>query len=257
MKNTIQYNFEGKTALVTGAGSGIGHATAKAFAAAKAFVVLADVKKEEIETVANEINAAGGSALTVTCDVSNDGQVKAMIQKTVSTFGSLDMAFNNAGIISHFTPAIDISSEEWSRIIATNLRGVWNCLKEEVGQMLKQRGGSIVNCSSLAGLVASPGQAAYGATKHGVLGLTKTIGLEYASQGIRINAVCPGTIETPMIPFLVDGDEKVHERFVKSAPIGRLGKPEEIADAVLWLCSSGASYVIGHALAVDGGYVAQ
>jgi len=189
--------------------------------------------------------------------VSNDDQVASMIERTVSNFGRLDAAFNNAGVMQRRVETADISGDEWDRVMAINLRGVWSCMKEELRQMLRQGGGAIVNCSSIGGVIGNPGLAAYHAAKHGVLGLTQTAALEYAARGIRINAVCPGTIKTPMVQSMISGDSKVLDEMVKDEPIGRLGEPEEIAAAVLWLCSSGASFVVGHALLVDGGYTAR
>ena len=175
----------------------------------------------------------------------------------MSTFGRLDAAFNNAGVMQRRVDTADITDDEWDRVMAINLRGVWSCMKYELRQMLRNGGGAIVNCSSLGGVVGNPGLAAYHAAKHGVIGLTKTAALEYATRGIRINAVCPGAIDTPMAQTLTGGDPKVLAELVKDEPIGRLGEPEEIAAAVLWLCSPGASYVVGHALLVDGGYTAR
>ena len=180
-----------------------------------------------------------------------------MIDQTVSTFGRLDAAFNNAGVMQRRVDTADITDDEWDRVMAINLRGVWSCMKYELRQMLRNGGGAIVNCSSLGGVVGNPGLAAYHAAKHGVIGLTRTAALEYATRGIRINAVCPGSIDTPMAQSLTGGDPTVLAELVKDEPIGRLGQPEEIAAAVLWLCSPGASYVVGHPLLVDGGYTAR
>jgi len=180
-----------------------------------------------------------------------------MVDRTVSTFGRLDAAFNNAGVQSPALETADVSGEEFDRVNAINLRGVWACMKHELRQMREQGSGAIVNCSSIGGVVGNPGLAAYHAAKHGVLGLTQTAALEYAARGIRINAVCPGTIKTPMVQSMTGGDSKALAEMVKDEPIGRLGEPEEIAAAVLWLCSSGASFVVGHALLVDGGYTAR
>ena len=249
-------SFNGKVALVTGAGSGMGLATAKAFAEAGASLVLADIQEEAVRAEASQLEASGRKALAIRCDVSDDGQVASMIERTVSSFGRLDAAFNNAGVMQRRVDTADISGDEWDRVMAINLRGVWSCMKYELRHMLRQ-GGAIVNCSSIGGVIGNPGLAAYHAAKHGVIGLTQTAALEYAARGIRINAVCPGTIKTPMVQSMIGGDSNVLAEMVKDEPIGHLGEPEEIAAAVLWLCSPGASFVVGHALLVDGGYTAR
>src|SRR5207244_3748989 len=197
---------------------------------------------------------AGHKAVAIRCDVAAEAQVKAMVEQTVSTFGRLDAAFNNAGVQSPVAETADASGEEFDRVNGINLRGVWNCMKYELLQMRKQSSGAIVNNSSLGGLVGIAGRGVYHASKHGVLGLTKSAALEYASRGIRINAVCPGTIETPMVTGMLEREPDAMKEIMRVTPIGRLGRAEEIADAVLWLCSPGASFVIGQALAVDGGY---
>jgi len=253
----MNHSFAGKVALVTGAGSGIGLATAKAFGEAGASVVLADRREDAVRALAEGLSASGGKALAVRCDVTDDTQVASMIDRTVSAFGRLDAAFNNAGVMQRRVDTAEISGDEWDRVMAINLRGVWSCMKYELPQMLRNGGGAIVNCSSIGGVIGVPGLAAYHAAKHGVIGLTKTAALEYATRKIRINAVCPGTINTPMAESLTGGDPKILAEFLKDEPIGRIAEPEEVAAAVLWLCSPGASYVVGHALLVDGGYTAH
>jgi len=250
-------SFENKVALVTGAASGMGLATAKAFAEAGAAVALADVNEVAVRSATEDLVAGGHKAIGIRCNVADEAEVAAMIQQTVAAFGRLDAAFNNAGIQSPAAETADVSADTFDRINAVNLRGVWSCMKYELLQMREQEDGAIVNCSSLGGLVGVPGRAAYHAAKHGVLGLTKSAALEYAARGIRINAVCPGIINTPMVAGMLVGEEEVMREMMKDVPIGRLGRAGEIAAAVLWLCSPGASFVIGHALAVDGGYTAR
>lgn len=251
-------SFAGKVALITGAASGMGLATAKAFASASAAVVLADVNEAAVRAAADELAAGGAQTLAVRCDVADEAQVKSMVDQAVTKFGRLDAAFNNAGVQSPPVEVADMDGEEFDRVNSINLRGVWNCMKYELIQMRKQGSGAIVNCSSLGGLVGVAGRSAYHATKHGVLGLTKSAALDYAARGIRINAVCPGIISTPMLDSMISGGEDdLIKEMLKEQPIGRLGKPEEIASAVLWLCGPGSTFVIGHALAVDGGYTAR
>ena len=246
--------FKDKVALVTGGGSGMGRATAKAFAKAGAKVVVADISDKSVHATVDEIVKGSGKALGICCDVANEAQVAAMVKQAVSTFGRLDAAFNNAGVQSPIAETADASGEEFDRVMAINLRGVWNCMKYELLQMREQGSSAIVNCSSLGGLVGIADRGVYHASKHGVLGLTKSAALEYAHRNIRINAICPGIIETPMVAGMMAKEEEAMKELMKEVPIGRLGQPQEIADAVFWLCSPGASYIIGHALVVDGGY---
>jgi NAD(P)-dependent dehydrogenase (short-subunit alcohol dehydrogenase family) len=251
----VNISFESKVALVTGAGSGLGLATAKAFAESGASVVLADSNEMAAGSAAKELTAQGHKALAIRCDVADDAQVEAMVQQTVAAFGRLDAAYNNAGIQNILAETADSSRNDYDRVMAVNLRGVWSCMKFELQQMRRQGSGAIVNCSSLGGLVGGAGRGTYHAAKHGVLGLTKSAALEYASRGIRINAICPGLIQTPMSDQMIaSGQAEALDTLRKAVPMERVGRAEEIADAVLWLCSSAASYVTGQSLAVDGGF---
>jgi NAD(P)-dependent dehydrogenase (short-subunit alcohol dehydrogenase family) len=249
--------FRGKVAFVTGASSGIGRATAIAFAQAGAAVVVADVLVEGGSETVGLIERAGGRAIFLRCDVSRADDVRNALDRTMEAFGRLDYAFNNAGVEGQQASTVDCTAANWDRVIGINLTGVWLCMKHQVPLMLRQGGGAIVNCSSVAGLVGFPGIPAYVASKHGVIGLTRTAALEYAKSNIRVNAVCPGVIQTPMIDRFTHGEARIQMQLMEGEPVGRVGTPEEVADAVLWLCSDGASFVTGHALAVDGGWVAQ
>ena len=250
---TNPLDFSGKVALVTGAASGMGLATAQAFAEAGAAVVLADFKEDAVKAAGQKFVAAGHKALAVRCDVSDDAQVAAMVDRTVAEFGRLDAAFNNAGVMARIAPIADSTREDWDRVIGINLRGVWSCMKHELREMERQGSGAIVNNASVGALTGNPGIASYIAAKHGVVGLTRTAALEYVKRGIRVNAVNPGLIDTQIARDVVNRDEQAYAEIAKNVPIGRAGRPEEIASAVLWLCSPGASYVVGHALTVDGG----
>ncbi|MFI0232648.1 glucose 1-dehydrogenase [Streptomyces sp. NPDC017086] len=251
------YDFTGQVAFVTGASSGMGLATARAFATAGAAVALADIDEAAVHQAARELTDAGHRALALVCDVTDEQQVAAAVDRTADTFGRLDMAYNNAGIQVPPTDAAEESADQFDRVNAVNLRGVWACMKHELRHMRVQGSGAVVNCSSLGGLVGLPGRASYHATKHGVIGLTTSAALEYAPRGIRVNAVCPGTIDTPMVSDMIAKGELDRAAAQASQPINRLGTADEVAQAVLWLCSPGAGFVVGVALPVDGGYVAQ
>jgi NAD(P)-dependent dehydrogenase (short-subunit alcohol dehydrogenase family) len=253
----MEISFDGQVALVTGAAVGMGLATAQAFAATGAAVALADVDQDAAQAEADKLVAAGHQAIGIGCDVADDEQVQATVRQTVEAFGGLHAAFNNAGVMTPTVETADADPLEFDRVTAINLRGVWTSMKYELAHMREHGGGAIVNCSSIGGLIGIPGVAIYHGAKHGVIGLTRSAALEYASRGIRINAVCPGTIDTPMVARMVAEDPARMEHLIAAEPIGRLGRPHEIANAVLWLCSPLSSYVVGHALAVDGGYTAQ
>ena len=247
--------FENKVAIITGGSFGIGKAAAIAFAKRGAKVVIADWV-EDNETI-NIIQSSGGDAIFVKCDVSNDASVKAMVEKTITQYGRLDYAFNNAGVEGFSAPIHECTNENWERTIGVNLKGVWLCMKYEIPLMLQQGKGAIVNNASIAGLVGFPNIPAYVASKHGVIGLTKNAALEYAKLGIRANAVCPGVIKTPMIDRFTGKNKEVEKQFETMEPVGRLGEPEEVAEAVVWLCSEASSFITGDAIPVDGGWVAQ
>jgi NAD(P)-dependent dehydrogenase (short-subunit alcohol dehydrogenase family) len=253
----VTYDFNGQVAFVTGASAGMGASTARAFADAGAAVALVDLDHDAVEQLAGEFISEGRQALALRCDVSDEGDVAEAVTRTVQQFGRLDMAFNNAGIMLPPTDLADEPAAAFTAVTGVNLRGVWASMKHELGQMRSQGSGSIVNCSSLAGLVGGASRATYSATKHAVLGLTKSAALQYAPLGIRVNAVCPGTIATPMVDRMTSSGELNLDATLAVTPMARLGTGEEIAAAVLWLCSSASSYVTGVALPVDGGYTAQ
>ena len=245
-------------ALVTGAGSGIGRATALAFARAGYATVLSDVDGEAGREVLEEAKATGSAAILVRCDVGEPDDVEALFEEVERSFGRLDAAFNNAGIEGSVGSTLDCSRENWDRILAVNLTGVWLCMRHELRRMLSQEsGGVIVNCSSVAGLVGFAGLPAYVASKHGVVGLTRAAALEYATSKVRVNAVCPGAIATPMLERIMETSDETRDAVLSGEPVGRLGSPEEIASAVLWLCGDGASFVTGQAFAIDGGWTAR
>jgi NAD(P)-dependent dehydrogenase (short-subunit alcohol dehydrogenase family) len=253
----MNITFENKVALVTGAASGLGLATAQAFAEAGASVVLADVNEKGVQWAAQEIGGKGHKTLAVTCDVADDAQVEAMVKQTIATFGRLDAAYNNAGVQNVLAETADSPRDDYDRIMAINLRGVWSCMKFELQHMREQGSGAIVNCSSLGGLLGGARRGTYHAAKHGVIGFTRSAALEYATRGIRVNAVCPGMIQTPMSDQMIAAGQGAElEAMMKTyVPMQRLGRAEEIADAVLWLCSPAASYVTGQSISVDGGFV--
>lgn len=255
--NNPSYDYTGKVALVTGASMGLGFAAAKAFAVAGASVMLSDINEVTLKEATGKLLAEGYKVSGFVCDVSVEAQAAVLVDQTVTTFGGLDMAFNNAGVGGPTGDITEESFEDFDRVNAVNLRGVWTCMKHELRYMRTQQSGAIVNCSSLGGLVGGALRGAYHAAKHGVVGLTKSVAIDYAAKGIRVNAVCPGVFDTPMLQQLTARSPETIPLFEKAQPIGRVGIADELAAAVLWLCSPGASFVIGAALPVDGGYTAQ
>jgi NAD(P)-dependent dehydrogenase (short-subunit alcohol dehydrogenase family) len=246
--------MEGKVALVTGAASGLGFATAKAFAEAGAAVALADWDENAVQAAADQLVAEGYKTLAIKCDVSDDKQVKEMVDKTITAFGRLDYAYNNAGVQNELAEAADQTREDFDRVNGINYRGVWSCMKYELQQMRKQESGAIVNCSSIGGIRAGAQRGVYHGAKHGVIGLTVSAAVEYAGRGIRINCISPGLFQTAMSDQMIAaGQKEALDGMLAMVPIGRLGRPEEIASAVLFLCSDAASMVVGHNLVVDGG----
>lgn len=243
--------FEGKTAFVTGAASGIGHATATAFATEGARVAVTDRDAAALQEVERDLKAAHADVVGILCDVSKPDEVRAAVDRTVKTFGRIDCAFNNAGVENKATPLAEVEIEEWDRILNINLRGAFLCMKHELAQMLKQGGGVIVNTSSGAGIRGVAGGSAYAASKHAIIGMTKSAALDYAKSNIRVNAVLPGNIATPMMERFTGGDI---QKAIDLEPVGRLGKPEEIAEAVLWMCSDLGGFVTGASIVVDGGW---
>ncbi|MDV8079562.1 glucose 1-dehydrogenase [Rhodococcus sp. IEGM 1370] len=249
---TITYNFTDKVVLITGGGSGIGLETARAFGLAGARVAVADISADNGNKAVADIRAAGGIADYFRVDVGDDDSVRSMVDAVVSVFGGLDIAHNNAGIEGRNVPLCDVPSDNWRRVIDVDLSSVFYCLKAEIPAMIARGGGVIVNTASASGLIGGYNLSAYTAAKHGVVGLTKAAAMDYGSQNIRINALCPGPIDTP---FIDDLPSNFRERLVFATPLGRLGSAKELAQAVMWLCSEGSTYVTGHALAVDGGTV--
>lgn len=252
----MKIRFDEKVAFVTGAAGGIGFAAAKMFAEAGARVAMADIDRAGIARAASLLGKEGYDVLPLAFDVADEGQVEEAVRETVERFGRLDLAYNNVGIHAPVCPLAEAGRKDFDRVVAVNLGGVWNCTKHEIRTMLKNGadGGCIVNCSSQSGLVGTAGIAAYTASKHAVLGLTRCAALEYAGKGIRINAICPGTTDTPMVQRAASGAPEHMQAIIGGIPLGRMGIPEEIASAVLWLCSDYAGFAVGQTLAIDGGY---
>mgnify|MGYP006287636061 CR=1 FL=1 len=246
-----------RVALVTGAGSGIGRATALAFARDGWDVVVSDMNEERNDETARHIQRMGHNVLAETADISRPADLERLFEDTRAAFGRLDAACNNAGIEGDQAPTADCTIDNWDRVLSVNLKGTWLCMKHEIPLMLESGGGSIVNVASVAGMVGFAGMPAYVASKHGMNGLTKTAALDYATENIRVNAVCPGAIETPMIDRFTDGEAEGREQLEAMHPVGRMGTPDEVADAIIWLCSEEASFVTGHIMPIDGGLTAR
>jgi len=249
--------LENKVALITGGGSGLGRAAAIKFAQEGAKVVVGDVSEEISEKTVSLIRENGGEAISVRADVSNSSEVQAMVKKAVDTYGRLDCAYNNAGVAAPPRVTPETTEEDWDRILGVNLKGVWLCMKYEIPEMLKQNKGSIVNASSMLGLIGLAKRSAYAASKHGVIGLTKVAALEYAEAGIRVNAICPSVVITPIVENIIASDPQAESKLLSMIPMGRLGTLEEIAEVVVWLCSDASSFTTGIAMSIDGGAVAQ
>ncbi|MET7642460.1 glucose 1-dehydrogenase [Streptomyces sp. NPDC005426] len=254
---TINPCFDNKAAFVTGAGSGLGLAAAKAFAEAGAAVALADRDLDAVQAAAEQLTAAGHRAIALRCDVADEADVARAVDETVKAFGSLDVAYNNAGIQAPVSETADADGDDFDRVIAVNLRGVWNCMKHELRQMREQGDGAIVNCSSTGGVVGTGGLGAYTASKHAVIGLTRSAALEYAARGIRVNAICPGVTETPMVANAIAEAPEHMAAIINEIPMKRSGGVEELASAVLWLSGPGAAFTTGQALVVDGGFTVK
>jgi len=249
----VKYDYEGKVVIVTGAASGMGLATAKAFAEAGAAVMMADYNVELLEKEARSLQEQGFQISWLQCDVSKDDDIENLVSQTVQEFGKLDFAFNNAGVMAKVANTGETTRDDWDRVIGINLRGVWSCMRAEIQQMEKQGYGVIVNTASTGAITGQPGVSPYIATKHGVLGLTRTAAIEYVTKNIRINAVNPGLIDTQIAHDVVDNDPEAYKQLQGTVPMGRAGRPDEIASVVLWMCSEGASYLVGQGITVDGG----